>query len=227
MSTIQFALILFLMSAIACAWFAASRNRNQAGWFLLGCLIGPLAVLLLLLLHARPATQPKASVAGTIAGAVFVLLIAMALAAGAAEFWERYQEGERYTVLDDWSIYGDALLRFTKSNEHPKDAIVVKSAVNQIDDYESRLRIGMCWTMDDLEHASQGIRYSSGARGLLECGKRIATFQSPEWPAPVTMNTLEQQVRVEELSRRMSQFQDYLNQIHSARADSTTTLSTN
>ena len=220
-------LILFLICGIACAWFAAPRHRNQAGWFLLGCLLGPIGVLILLLLPPLPETQRKTAIGRVIAGALIVLLLAGVVVVGAAEFWERYQQGKRYTELKDWELYGDALLRFTKSNEHPPDAIVVKSANAQIDDYAYRLRNAKCWTIYDLELAEQGVRNSTGARGVIEYAARFATLRSPEWPAPLPLSPPEQQVRIEELKKRIQQYDDALEQIDMARADTTTTTATN
>jgi len=221
MSALPFVLIFLLLCGIACAWFAASRHRNQAGWFLLGCLTGPIGVLILLLLPPRPESQRKTAVGRVIAGALIVSLIAAVVAAGAAEFWERYQEGERYVELENWEMYGDALIRFTKSSEHPSDAIVVKAAHNQISVYASQLREGMCWTIDDLDLAIRGVRLSTGPRGLAEYVVRLVTFRSPEWPAPLPLNPRQQETRVAELSKRLRQYEEYLQQIYTAQSDST------
>lgn len=220
-------LILFLISAIACAWFATSRNRNQAGWFLLGCLTGPIAILLLLLLPPLAASKQRPAVGRAIAGALIVTLIAVALGAGAAEFWERYQAGERDVVLKDWEMYGDALLRYTKSGEDPAESIVVKAAVSQIDDYERRLREGMCWTVDDLELAVQGVRNSTGARAVLENAKRLVTLQPTAWPVKLPMDTRDQGTRIEELTARMRQYEAAIEKIHTARSDTAAVTSTN
>jgi len=211
-------LILFLISGIACAWFAASRNRTQAGWFILGCLLGPIGTLILLLLPPLPVSTRKPAVGRGLAGAIVVVLVAAFVVAGGAEFWERYQEGERHVELNNWSLYGDALLLFTKSTEHPPEAIVVKSANDQIDEYERQLRWGMCWTMDDLEWAIQGIRNSSGARGVLANAVRIVKLQEPVWPVPLKMSEREQAERVAELTDRIRRYEESLSAIDAARA---------
>ena len=216
-------LILFLICGIACAWFAAPRHRNQAGWFLVGCLIGPIGVLILLLLPSLPETKRKTAIGRVIAGAMIVLLLAGAIVVGAAEFWERYQEGKRYAELSNWELYGDALLRFTKSNEHPPDAIVVKAANSQIDDYAYQLREGKCWTLYDLELAEQGVRNSTGARAVIEYAARFLTLRSPEWPSPLPLSAQEQKIRVDELNKRIRQFEEALQEIDTARSDTTTT----
>ena len=227
MTAVPVILILFLISGIACAWFAGLRHRNQAGWFLFGCLTGPLAVLILLLLPPLPESKSKTAVARVVAGVLIMFIVAAAVVMGGAEFWERYQEGERYAELDNWALYGDALIRLTRSTEHPSDAIVIKSAKSQIDEYQGRLREGMCWTMDDLDSAVKGVRYSTGARGVLEYASRLVTFRSPQWPAPLPMTPREQQARIADLTKRMSQYEEYLNQIQAVRADTTATMSTN
>lgn len=40
-----FVLFIWLLMGIICAMIAASKNRSGFGWFILGCLFGPLAVL--------------------------------------------------------------------------------------------------------------------------------------------------------------------------------------
>ncbi len=219
-------LILFLICGIACAWFAGSRNRNQAGWFLLGCLAGPISILILLLLPPLAESKRRPAIGRAIVGALIVVLIAAVLVAGGAEFWERYKEGGRYSELNDWSIYGDALLRFTKSTEHPPDAIVVKAANSQLDDYERKLTEGMRWTVDDLELAMRGVRMSTGARGVMEYAADIVTLQTPEWPVPLPLSANEQEARVAELGSRMRQYEESLQKIYTARADTTSTTTT-
>lgn len=220
-------LILFLICGIACAWFATSRNRNQAAWFLLGCLTGPIGVLILLLLPPLAESKRRPALGRAIAGALIVTIFAAVLVAGGAEFWERYNEGERYSELDNWAMYGDALLRFTKFTEHPPDAIVVKAANTQLDEYERQLREGMCWTVEDLERAVQGVRHSTGARAVLENAKRIVTLQPTVWPVTLPINSRDQEARIEELTTRMRQYEDAIEKIYTARSDTTTTTATN
>ena len=220
MTAVSVVLILFLISGIGCAWFAARRNRNQAGWFLLGCLTGPFGVLILLLLpplSPLPESLWKTAVGRVIAGVLIILILVVVVGAGGAEFWERYQEGERYVELDNWASYGDALIRFTKSTEHPADAIVVKAAHKQIDDYERQLREGMRRAEAELQFVMEGVRHSKGARALLANGLRLLTFRAPQWPAPIQMNGDEQFARVTELKDRLHAYQESLSAIEAAK----------
>lgn len=225
MTAVSLVLTLFLISGIACAWFAGPRFRSQAGWFVFGCLVGPLAILLLLLLPPLPETRRKSSWPRIIGGFVFAIVLIAVVAVGAAEFWERYQEGKRYAELDNWAVYGDALLRFIKTSEHASDALVVKSANEQIDNYYHQLRDGLCWTMYDLELAVQGLRRSYGTRALLSNARRLWDSQSIEWPATIPMAERDKDRRMMEWSKRIQQYESYLDAITAARADSTAAAS--
>ncbi len=150
--------------------------------------------------------------------AAFALIAMIAL--GYFEFLSRYQEGERYTELDNWQMYGDALIRFTKSNEHPADAIVVKAAQKQIDEYERQLRDGMQQVEVELALAMQGLRPTKGAMGLLSNGLRLLTFQGIVWPAKLQMSADEQSARVTALQSRLRTYEEYLHDIEAVRAPS-------
>ena len=153
-----------------------------------------------------------------ISSIVMALVITAVVALGYCEFYSRYEEGERYVELDNWGMYGDALIRFTKSNEHPADAIVVKAAYKQIDDYELQLQDGMRRTEGELELAMQGVRNSTGARGLLNNAGRILTLRSPQWPAQIQLSEQEQAVRVTKLRERLRSYEESLHSIEVMKA---------
>lgn len=41
-------IIAWLIFGVVCAWIANGRDRSGFGWFVLGCLFGPLALIILL-----------------------------------------------------------------------------------------------------------------------------------------------------------------------------------
>ncbi|MBI3873223.1 MAG: hypothetical protein HY304_09130 [candidate division Zixibacteria bacterium] len=155
-----------------------------------------------------------------ILGIVTAFAVTAIVGLGFSEFYARYEEGERYVELDNWQMYGDALIRFTQSNEHPSDAIVVKAAHKQIDEYERQLRDGMHQAEDELELAMRGVRNSAGARGILANAVRVLTFRAPQWPAPIQMNGVEQVARVTELKDRLRAFGESLQAIEAANTPS-------
>jgi len=48
-----FVAMIWLVCSIACAILAGNKGRNRVGWFLLGLLLGPLAVFLALLVKVE------------------------------------------------------------------------------------------------------------------------------------------------------------------------------
>lgn len=225
MSSFPILLIFFLICGVSSAAFAADRNRGQARWFVIGLLTGPVGLLILLLLPSLGEPQRSVKMKKAILALFATVLIVALVAFGFCEFYDRYEQGARHTSLDNWQVYGDALLRFTKSTEHPPDAIVVKAARNQIEEYEYQLRQDMCWTMDDIELAMEGVRHSKGARALLANGYRLLTLRGVEWPARIQMNANEQSARIAELSARFAQYEVAMNAIEAARPAPATTTS--
>lgn len=216
---------LVVLLAILGAALASRFNHSAADWLITVLAAAAVIVFAKLLLPQPQDPRRKPRLGRAIFGAVFMLALFAGIAVGASEFWERYTDGKRFAVLDKWAIYGDALLRFTKSGEHPPEAVVMKVAQQQIDDYYSQLRDGMCWTMDDLELADQGLRRSYGPRALLLNARRAFAFEKPEWPTVVGMTANERLTRKPELTAKYELFQKYLHVIDSTRADTSSVMS--
>jgi len=53
----EWLLLLNFVAACFCAWVASEKNRDSAGWFILGCLFG---VLSLLAIVGMPKVETKA-----------------------------------------------------------------------------------------------------------------------------------------------------------------------
>jgi hypothetical protein len=209
-------LILLIICGISAASFASDRNRSQAGWFIIGFLTGPLGLLVLLLLGARPeAAQPMTGnrlILAALAMVAIVIIAGMSLLEAASQ----YTASQRYAELESWGRYGDALIRFAASSKTPPDAFVIKAARDQITQHGKDLSEGMRETEDELVLAVRGVRQVKGAAGVLVNAYRLLTLRAPEWPAPMRLTSRAQEELIRHLNRRLEDYRQYLETIETA-----------
>jgi len=217
MSSVILLFVFLIICAISAASFAADRNRNQAGWFLIGFLAGPIGLLILLLLRpsseAVPAMTGNRLLLATLATVAVLVIAVMSVFEAASQYQESHQFGE----LEAWRMYGDALIRFAEAPGKAPDAFLIRAARDQIAEHERELRDGMNRTESELLLAVRGVSQVRGAAGVLINVYRVLTLRGPEWPAPKGLSTRSQEEVVQRLNRRLEEYQQYIKAIEDAK----------
>ena len=214
-------LIVLVICGISAASFATDRNRNQAAWFVIGLLTGPLGLLVLLLLVPLPEAKKgtKGMKGNRVALTLLMFLAVIAvIVMGLAEVVAQFHAGQETKELASWERYGDALIRFAQNKDVDADAFVLKATRDQIADHHDDLAAAMHRTEDQLLLAVRGLKPVEGAQGILINAYRLITFRSTEWPAMKSLSARDQAQVITMLEERLKKYRQYLQTITQAQS---------